>query len=424
MNKYALKTHKPFGSRIEKKVIIGGETDFCTRRFGYYQGENGLTPATVNKMVPALIFIDKIIMTYWMPACDKAVFATSDGKLYTWKYKTNERATQEGTLTENTPTAHSVIIDGEYYCAVVSGNKIGLVSDKKSAQILTIPVQLAHTVMFCGRLFGIDLTDGYMLRWSGYSLQDWTEGVDGAGYVRLNPGLGKLLNLFVLGDKIVIVRENGLTTVTTLGDSRHMRAYLCDKHDLRSVCVDGSVICGGKLWINTENGIYVYDGNTLTKAPFEDIMSKYVLSNPKSFGNKYIYYDAKNGGTECIMMYDTETGACTPCSMGCYCPFLCGNQMYAFANKILVTLESEMNDSNRIWLSRPFVFDEKEHAVLKSLTVEGSGNFTVEADFGGCKIRNTGAGIYRFSECGQSFTFKVTGLGTVTSMIAEWEVRK
>ena len=288
MNRHALKTHKTFNSRIEKKVIIGGETDFCAERFGYIKETNGISPAPMYKQTQTLIFIDNVHMTACLPTGVKAVFVATDGKLYTWKYLSTSRHTSEGTITENLPSVHSVIVNGEYYSAVVSGNKIALTSSTVKAQIYTISVQLASSVMHCGRLYGVDLTDRFMLRWSGFSITDWTEGVDGAGHVKLNPSLGKLLNLFVLNEKLVIVRANGITTITTLGDSRHMRADVCDKHGLPPVYPDSSVICRGQLWIYTQKGMFVYDGSTLSEAPFESIMSDYVLSNPCVADDRYI----------------------------------------------------------------------------------------------------------------------------------------
>lgn len=424
MNKHVLKTHKPFNSRIEKKVLIGGETDYCAERLGYIKGINGISPALTFKQTPTLIIIANIHMTQCMATGAKAVFAASDGKLYTWKYLTASRHVADGTISEVYPSVHSVIVDGEYYSALVGGNKIALTSSDKKSQVYTIPVQLASSVMHCGRLFGVDLTDGYLLRWSGYSLLNWVEGVDGAGYVKLNPGLGKLLTLHVLGEKIVIVREKGITTISTLGDSRHMRMDVCDKHALPPVYADSSVICRGQLWIYTQNGMYVYDGSTLSVAPFERIMSDYVLSHPRVVEDRYVYYRALKDGVKYLFMYDTETGAGNPFGKNAYCCFFCEDKGYAFRNNVLGSLLPDLADPDRVWVSETFTYDADKPAVLKSLNIEGSGDFTVETDCDGRKLYAEGAGKYRYSESGQSFTFKVTGIGSITSMSAEWEVHK
>ncbi|MDE6690381.1 MAG: hypothetical protein K2K04_00265 [Clostridia bacterium] len=423
MNRHALKTHKTFSSHIEKKVIIGGETDFCAERFGYIQGKNGISTAPMRKQATPLILIENVHMTYCMPTGVKALIAASDGKLYSWKYGSKNRHSTEGIISGIYPSVHSVIVDGAYYNAVVGGDKIAMATSGARAQIYSIPVQLGCSVMHCGRLFAVDLTDGYMLRWSGYSLTDWTEGVDGAGFVRLNPRLGKLLKLFVLGDKIVVLREGGITTITTLGDSRHMRADICDKHGLSDVYPDGSAICRGQLWIYTQKGMLVYDGSTLAEAPTDKIMKGYVLSQPKVIDDRYIYYSALKDERKSLFVYDTETGAGNPFCIGCHSPFFCGEVGYAFYGTSLSTLEPNQNDPDRVWVSEPFTYDENKPAVLKSLTIEGSGYFIVETDCDGRKLYAVGAGKYRYSESAKSFTFKVTGVGTITAMTAEWEVR-
>ena len=362
-------------------------------------------------------------MTQCLPMGTKAVFAASDGKLYTWRYLSSGRHVSEGSITESYPSMYSVMHNGSFYSAVVSGNRIALAFPDNKALLYTIPVQLACSVMHCGRVFGVDMNDGLMLRWSGYSIHDWNEGVDGAGYVRLNPDLGKLLDLFVLNEKIVIVRAKGITTISTLGDSRHMRADVCDKHVLPTVYRDSSVICGGQLWIHTQKGMFVYDGSTVTEAPFEHIMSGYVLSHPRVVDDRYIYYSAVKDGVNCLFVYDTQTGAGSPFCKDAYCPFFCEGKGYAFRAKFLGALQDGLDDPDRVWISEPIVYDAQKPAVLKSLTVEGSGDFTIETNCDGRSLYAAGAGKYRYAESGQSFTFKVTGNGSVTSVTAEWEVR-
>lgn len=424
MNKHALKAHEKFNSHVEKKVLIGGETDFCAERFGYIKEKNGITPALAYKSMPIPRVVDGVQFAACIATGGKAVFASTDTTLYYWLYDTKLRHASVGNITENYPSLHSTVIDGECYGVVVSGNKYALVNPKKQTQIFTIPVQLGSSVMHCGRLYGVDLNDGYLLRWSGYSLQDWDLGVDGPGYVTLDPGLGKMLNLFVLGEKIVIVRERGITTIATLGDSRHMRADVCDKHALPGVYADSSVICGGKLWIYTRKGMYVFDGSSVTAAPSDGVTEGYVLSHARVVDDRYVYYAAIKDGERCLLVYDTHTGVGNPFGKDCHCPFFCEGKGYAFIDKNLGSLEPDEDDDTRTWVSKPFKYDEERPAVLKSLTIEGSGNFNVETDCDGRKLYAVGAGKHRYAESGQSFTFKVTGNGSITSMTAEWEVRR
>lgn len=423
MNKHALKAHKSFNSHVEKKVIIGGETDFCAERFGYIKEKSGISPALTYEIMPAIGVLEGVQFAACLATGGKAVFASTDTTLYYWLCQPIVRPASAGNITKYYPSLHSTVIDGEYYGVLVSGNKYALVNPRKKTQIYTIPALLGSSVMHCGRLFGVDLDDEYLLKWSGYSLQDWNSGVDGAGYVKLNPGLGKILNLFVLGEKIVIVRERGITTIVTLGDSRHMRADVCDKYFLPTVYADSSVICGGKLWIYTQKGMYVFDGSSIAAAPSDGVTEGYLLSHARVADDRYVCYAASKGDERCLLIYDTQTGVGNPFGKDCYCPFFSDGKLYAFNGNNFGYLKPDAYDDTRAWVSKPFNFDEDRPAVLKSLAVEGSGNFRVETDCDGRKLYAAGAGKYRYAESAQSFTFKVTGNGSITSMTAEWEVR-
>lgn len=422
MNKYALKSHAKFKSRTEKRVIIGGDTDFCAERFGYRRGKNGISPAPAFRSVSPTISADSVLFSEYLPVGSRSFYVLGNGRLMSLNTAAKSPLTLEGTVTTKFPSVLHTIINNQYYNVIVSGNKLAFIKGTAKATVMTVSVTLKNSVLHCGRLFGIDDTDEYMLRWSGYALQNWTEGVDGAGYVRLKPRLGKLLNLFVLGEKIIIVREAGISVLSVLGDSRHMRLDVCDKYELPRVYVNSSAICRGQLWIFTQKGMRVFDGDSVSVAPVDDFAIGYVLNHAKVVDDRYIYYSATKGSDKCLFEYDVETGACTLFAGGCHSPYFVENNAYAFSGRILGNILPNIEDGNRRWVSKPVTFDEGKKAVLKSLTVEGSGNFTVETDCDGRKLYSAGAGRFRFAESGQSFIFRVTGNGSVTSLTAEWEV--
>ncbi len=287
MYKHSYKAHKPFKSKTEKAIVLGGETDFCAERFGYRREINGISPLPCYKKLSPSVSCTNVWQADFMPFNGLAMFATSSGSLYGWDPVAKGYTKYIGMLTANWPCKHACVIDGVYYWLYVSGSWMVKVNAEGKGAPVNIIYKFTSTVMHCGRLFGIDLSDRYMVRWSGYAINDFKNGIDNAGYVQLNPGLGKLLNLFVLNDKIVILRERGITTLTTLGDARHMRMDLCDKHELNGIYENSSVICGGQLYIYTDKGMYVYDGNTLEKAPFDEIMLGYFLKEPKVIKDKY-----------------------------------------------------------------------------------------------------------------------------------------
>ncbi|MCM1545863.1 MAG: hypothetical protein NC033_02390 [Clostridiales bacterium] len=424
MHRHSFKTPRTFKSKTEKTVIIGGNDDFCAERYGYKREINGIAPLPYFKRLSPSITCANLVRVEYAPFCDRVILMSGTGSLYGWDTISRTSTVSYGSVTSGSyPRVHCYVSEGNNYYSVIGGStaiNIAVNSTVKRANFSSNKV--TDTVLHCGRIFGIDATDGYILRWSGYTFSDWTTGVDNAGYVKFNAALGKLLNLFVLGEKIVIVREYGITVLSVLGDARHMRTEVCDRFRIPRVVPDTSVICGGLLWIYTKNGMYVFDGSSVTEKPFDEIMRGYELSTPYVFDERYIHYTATKDGTNYLFVYDTAMGACSPYAKGCRCPFFIGDEPFCFNGNYVFTLLFTVDDPARVWLSKPFVCGVGKVRTLKSLTAEGSGKFKVEVDCDGRKLEVSGAGKYSFAEVGHSFTFKVTGNGSVTGLTAEWEV--
>lgn len=423
MYKNSLKTHKTFKSRTEKTVIIGGGTDYCAERYGYKRETNGITPLPNFRRYARTIRYNGITNTEFLPPCHRVLFTTVSGNMYGWNSITRENPISMGAISpECYPRVHCYLDDETNFYAVVGGKKITTINVNSLIDNVNMPNAVTDSVLHCGRVFAIDATDSFMLRWSGYGLSDWTEGLDRAGHLRLKAGLGKLLNLFVLGEKIVIVRELGITVLSTLGDSRHMRPDISDKYRLPRVFANTSAICGGQLWIYTQKGMYAFDGSTATKMPFDEIMRGYTLEGPKT-DDRYIHYNASKDGSRYLFIYDTQTGACSPYSKGCSHRFCIDDEEYCFNGTLLSELLPEVTDANRVWISKPFTFGEGEWRTLKSLKVAGSGQFKVEIDCDGRKLYVNDVGKFNYAESGQRFIFKVTGDCAITELTSEWEVR-
>lgn len=423
MIKRAVKRHGEFKSETVETVIIGGKTDFCAERFGYKRENNGITPAMSCTHVAPQIKFNYVNFAEYLPLCGLSIFVSKYGQYSEWKSGDTAVKTV-GVLPQYYPVVHPCIIGGEKKYAVISSNYLSKISISGTVQAEQLYAKLYTSVMHCGRIFGVDLDERYKIKWSGYEVNEWVEDPDKAGNVRLNFKLGKALNLFSMGEKVVIVREYGLTILNTLGDFRHMRIPSDDTLRLPLVYDNSSAICRGQLWIYTHGGMYVFDGNTLSRAPFDEMMTDYALEKPKVPGERYIYYTATRGGVKCLFEYDTETGECTPFANGCQCQFFTPDGGYCFNDNVLSSLSEGQDDADRKWVSRAIDLGTDKNKTLKSLRVEGSGSPSFEIDCDGRKLYAGGTGTTVFSECGRTFKFKVTGNGSVTRLAAEWEVRK
>ncbi len=424
MYRHGLKEHKTFKSETKKTTVIGGEINYCAERFGYDREMNGIKPSLVNKTLSPLVSCMNSIYAEYIPYNGLVSLTTSNKQLYLWDINNKTSMRYAALVYTEYPSAFDCVVDGVNYRTIVSGSFIVKINAEGKVSTINTLIKVIEGKLHCGRIFAIDDADRYMLRWSGYAFNEWKEGVDKAGYVRLDAGLGKMLNLFVFNEKIVIVREFGITVFSTLGDFRHMRFDVCDKYRLPPVYQHSSVIFGGQLWIYTQNGMYKFDGSTISKAPFEEIMLDYVLQKPKIVDDRYFYYSATKGDGKCLFVYDTVTGAGSPFAKNCHNFFTTPDGLYAFSGNYIAGLLPDQNDANRFWISKPFTFGAGKRAALRSLTIDGSGSFTVETDCDARKLYANGAGVYNYAECGHCFTFKVTGVGSITEMTAEWEVLK
>lgn len=428
MYRHGLKTHGTFKSKTEKTLIIGGETDFCAERFGYKRENSGISPSYyVQKRMPA-VTCNGVAFAQNMPLCNGVLMVSlNENRLYVWLPKSTSSSRPLFLYNCSSPNirVHSYVYDNENVKVIIYSNRVIRIASNCIVKVSTAGSTLFDGIVHCGRVFAVDSTDRYMLRWSGYTFAEWTEAIDKAGYVRLDSELGKLLNLFVLNEKIVAVREYGITVLSVLGDARHMRLNTEEKYRLPLAYEYNSVILGGQLWINTVDGLYIFDGGSVKKADFDPIMRGYELSNPQIANGRYIYYNALKDGVKCLFEYDTQTGAGTPFAKDCKCYFgESGGNNYCFKNDQVHCLVSGADDPDRVWKSKPFVFDGGRARVLKNLVVEGEGQPLVEIDCDGRKIYANGAGRHYVGESGRTFTFKVTGNASVHSMTAEWEVRE
>ena len=98
----------------------------------------------------------------------------------------------------------------------------------------------------CGRFFGRDLTDGHVVRWAASHVLDWEEGIDGCGYARLPSAGGDVLGLFGFRDRLVAVRERGVTVICDRFTDSTL-AYQGYARGLGAETVEelGRIACGG-----------------------------------------------------------------------------------------------------------------------------------------------------------------------------------
>lgn len=424
MIKRVAKRHKDFKNQTVITQIIGGKDDYCAERFAYKRETDGISPSMAFTSLATAAPFEYFHFARYFPLCGVNVIISKYGQFAEWSAAEPAKIVTKSAMSVNYPNAFPCIYKGEYVVAVVGGYSVVRVKTDGSVENTNAIVRVTSPAMHCGRVFGVDLFDKYKVRWSGYDITDWVELGDRSGYICLTPSLGKALDVHSYGGKVVVVRDFGLTVISTLGDFRHMRTEAGDTFRLPEVYANSSAICGGKLWIYTKSGMFVFDGATLTEAPFDGIMFDYVLSKPEVVDERYIYYTATKDDKNCLFEYDTLTGAGNPFADGCRVQFFGAEGAHCFRNNSIGSLNYGLEDDKRKWISKEIDLGVTARKTLKNITVTGSGNINITVDYDGNKLRSVGAGKKPLNVRGSKFTFTVTGNCKINGLTAEWEVSK
>ncbi len=404
-------------------ALIGGEGKFCAERFGWSETAEGLVSSYAAQPVRPAASVGSAVHAQYLPALGFSVIVSKYGQYFKWNTTDFAALKNLGVVYTYLPFIFPCVIDGADAYAAVSGPKVGIITSA-GMKSSSIPNKLYRGTFHCGRVFAVDDADRFTVRWSGYSVTDWTQGIDGGGYIKLNPERGGVLDIVEYGDKLVLVRQNGLTVLNALGDARHYRVTQSEEYALPPVKVGTSVICGGQLWFYTSEGLYSYRGETPKRAELDLCGDTLEITRATAYRGRYLYLEGTLGTEKRIVEYDIQTGACAQFAKGCNMVFAAENGLYCLNGSAITELVKGGSDASRIWRSSAIDLGMPTAKTLKRITLTGEGDVTVCAYCDGRTAGTFGKGATRLCERGVSFAFEVKGNGKVTGLSAEWEVSK
>ncbi|MDE7400728.1 MAG: hypothetical protein K2N17_01610 [Clostridia bacterium] len=407
-------------------VLIGGGEDFCRERFGYRLTAKGLEPGLCPVAVVPLTRIANMVFSEYLPDLGFSVFVTKAGQVARWNSTEYAKLTTATMLNPNPPFVVACADGDEPTYALIGGTKIAIFKGT-TVSTHTLPYRVTGGVYHCGRIFAVDREDSYVIRWSGFALRDWVLAIEQGGHMRISPDGGMAMCIVEMGEKLVVVRERAITVLNALADARHFRFVQYASIFLPTVRDKSAVVVGGKLYLCTEEGLHVYDGTTLSRVEVDTCGKNYSFGRTAAFKNRYIYITCTDGEGQCFLEYDTQTGATVNFAKGADMLFTTDDALYCLAGDRSTTvslLTADLEDENRVWVSRDIDLGTTGTKTLKYVTWEGEGNseIIIRCDGRTRTVNRTGR-IY-VGEVGVSFTFSVRGTGTVTRLAAEWEVRK
>lgn len=272
----------------------------------------------------------------------------------------------------------------------------------------------------CGRLFGADGGDGYILRWSGEGgVLDWYQSISGAGWVRLRPELGKILALLPYGEKTAVIREYGVSEFSAYGTPETFKLSP-DGSKTDAVYANTAAYIGGKIYFFTKSGMFLYSGSAarVSHSLSGDISSPVCCA---AAGDTYLIgaTSASLGGGA-LLAYDTsdgtdyliDVGAEAVCADAVSALILGGGNSYRLcrAEKFL-------------YVSGTLDFGVSSKKVLDSVYIDGAGEFDITISNGDISRIFTGVkGGIRLNMNGRKFTLRVSGSGEMRALSAGAEV--
>ena len=390
-------------SKIKVDLLADGNLKPIHCRISGGQLISALSPVKIGESIKGRILCAgrvESVGRFFIADSDKVYVSVSGAEFY-----------ELGTLSGDAP----FIIEetsGSTCRAVICNGKSALAHSGDSYRGTLCGIEVSCGVMHCGRLFG---GNGYTLRWSGEGgIEDGEQKLNGAGYIVLEPTRGKILNILEYGEKLVIVREFGLTLVSMFGNPEHFSVEMTGT-DCDRIFKNTAQVVFGKLLFFTESGLKSFDGSRIEVLPHRyaaDIASP--TCSAEFSGLYFLGCESKFLGRRCVLCYNPADGesylvdvrADAISSADC---------VYVFGEDGLFRLCGESGFS--------FVanFYADSAATLTEIHVDG----TCDLEVGNGKVSRTfeGArGKIRPRLRGRTFTVKGKGLEDIKSLTACVEV--
>ncbi|MDE7087433.1 MAG: hypothetical protein K2O67_04490 [Clostridia bacterium] len=403
--------------------IIGGESDYCADSFGYTQSDEGLQASYTPVVFAPFLNVPNVRAAQYLPNLDYAFIIDDEGNHYRWNPVNYRVPVKRGKLTSERTFAFGCYHNRADAYAVFSGKTCFVLEGDGTAT--TTNDQVFHCGDWHkGRGFLRAETDKFKVYWTGRRVSNLKNDgtVNGSGYVCINPKGGGVLNIIEYGERLFLVRESAISEMVAPGDPRHFRVVTNTRWSLPQVCPDTAVICAGKLWLCTAEGIYGFDGSSVTCERADWGGKTYTIEGAAAYAERYICYNAVCGGEKMLLEFDTVKKTLTPFAKKYDCVFWMKQGLYAFYDDIGCHMEKGKEDPDRVWTSKGITLGTDAVKTLKYLTAEGNGNAQITVNCGGVERTVSGFGNLPVNLRGKSFTVTVKGACNLTNLTAHWEV--
>lgn len=417
------KSTKKYASEIKSFCLVGEGDEYADYGFNIvkkgsgYERCIGAVRETLYGSCPR-----EPVITYYSHATS-SLFMVTSSIAFAFNTATTQKFKAITTKVAPSPFFVDAYVDGKWVTVYFCG-KNRLVYDGDAATESQGEREYFTGVMHCGRLFARDYNDPLKIWWTASGALDETEGIYGGGYTVLTSEGGDVVRLVSFGEKLIAVRQYGITVIRAYGEPQHYKVeptaeYLVSDGIVGETCA----VCAGKLFFATKSGIYAFDGGEITKvenpeqsrlsAPVRAVAcaDTYYLVCMDSFlgGNVIFGYDAV-GKVGWIMnvspsgLFNAEGDAYLVYGTGVY--------------KIAAT-----DTSRGYWRSKELDFGTPSVKYLRRLYIEGDADVNSTILCGGTSREITGNGWQTVNMYAASFRFIFGAYSKLTRVVAEVEVR-
>lgn len=416
------RTSPSLDSKVVKKRVIGGDTDYCRDAFSFTPDDDGIASSYAQITRTPSQTAASVFRAVYLPRYNFSVMINSAYSLIRLKHGTSERFANYGPMYSASSFLVDYVRDGIAYYGIVGKHTSVEISDGDAREIIDLPYWLRCGVMRKNRLIGADGLNPLVVRWSAHLMTDWTEGAGNSGYVYLEPDGGAVVGAAEYDDGVVFVRERGITVMHARGDPRNFSLEPTIMVNTTSAAlVNATCTAAGKVWFFSAEKMYVYDGSVkeVPLAPFVK-GCEFVLA--QSYDERYIYANCVKDGVPQFMEYDALTGTFT----------LFGKEMQSFwrspsealgtYNSIVVDVKKDAPDEDRFWLSEEFGSEDAGIKNLRAAEIDCDDTIEVAVIVDGSEACRLKGGRHKLFLHGSDFAFRVTGTGRIRTLDAEWEV--
>lgn len=278
---------------------------------------------------------------------------------------------------------------------------------------------LSCGAMRCGRLFGVDRTDGFLLRWSGAGgALDWAEGIAGAGWVYPDAAFGKILDVCEFSDTLVLIRENGLSVMSAYGTPENFA--LRGNYPLPRIVARTAAVAGDRLYVCTADGLHAFSGNA-TERIDDGLFREFSPVSAVAYGGELLVSGRHSAlGRQAVYVYDTRYRVSYLCDAPATA-VCAGKETIAYGDGEAYLLEE--GGAPFTFTSGKLKFGTVGRKTLEKLVIDGDGTFDVVVSDGE-RQRSFSCvkGCVRPNLRGNSFTVALSGTGIVYGLTAEAEV--